>query len=76
MTEWADFDWAGVIFGVVVAAAGFGAAYWLWPSGVTEIPVSQLTLGQIFRVIGSLFLGLIGVAGVAGAIKDANEPFH
>jgi len=35
-----------------------------------------LTLGNLLRVAGSVFLGLIGIVGVIWAIKDANEPFR
>jgi hypothetical protein len=49
--------------------------YWLWPSGVADTPLVQLTLGQAFKVVGCGVLGLIGIAGVASAIKDGNEPF-
>jgi CDP-diglyceride synthetase len=63
-----QFDWAGVIFGIVIAAAGFGAAYWLWPA--------ELTIGQVARLFGALALGIFGVIGALWAIKDANEPFR
>jgi hypothetical protein len=38
-------------------------------------PISSLTIMEFFKICGSLALGLVGVGGVAGAIKDANEPF-
>jgi hypothetical protein len=69
------FDRAGVMFGAALAVAGFSAAYWLWPDGIMGRPISSLTIMEFFKICGSLALGLVGVGGVAGAIKDANEPF-
>lgn len=76
MTTDARFDWAGVIFGLFVAADGFSAAYWVWPSGAMDTALSQVTIGQLLRVCGSIVLGLVGIVGVVWAIKDANEPFR
>lgn len=76
MTTDTQFDWAGVIFGLAVAAAGFGAAYFLWPSGAMDTSPSQVTMGQLFRMGGSGVLGLIGIVGIVWAIKDADEPFR
>lgn len=69
------FDWAGVIFHATLACVGFGAAYWLWPSGVIDKPISVLTLGEILRALAAGVVALVvGVAGLLGAIKDASEP--
>jgi hypothetical protein len=76
VTADSQFDWAGVIFGLCVAAIGFGAAYWAWPTGITDVPLSGLTLRQVLWLLGSLALGFVGVVGVFWAIKDANEPFR
>jgi hypothetical protein len=53
-----QFDWAGVIFGLVVAGIGFAAFYWVWPSGALDKPISSLTLGELLRVAASIFLGV------------------
>jgi hypothetical protein len=70
------FDWAGVIFGVGVAAVGFGSAYWAWPSGALDMPLMQLTMRQVFWICGAGLGAFVGVVGVIWAIKDANEPFR
>lgn len=74
MSAHSQFDWAGVIFWVIVSAMCFGAAYWAWPDGVTDKPIASLALRDVFWLIGSLVAGLFGVGGVVGAIRDANEP--
>jgi hypothetical protein len=72
-----QFDWAGVILYVCIAAIGFGAAYLVWPAAGMDKPLSALTVSEALRIIGSLLLGLIlGVGGLVGAIKDANEPLR
>jgi hypothetical protein len=75
MTPGTSFDWAGVLFGSIVAVAGFGAAYWLWPEGMLDRPISTVTFREALKIGGSLALAFVGLAGVGGAIKDANEPF-
>lgn len=72
-----QFDWAGVIFGVVVALLGFGGAYWAWPAGVMDRPISGLTVWEALRIAASALIGfVVGVGGVVSAIRDANEPFR
>jgi hypothetical protein len=36
-------------------------AYLLWPSGVFNIPFSQLPLGNIFRLVGAILFGIIAI---------------
>jgi hypothetical protein len=62
---------AGVIFYLGIAgAAGFGA-YWIWPEGVTDVPLSRLTLGLLLKVGGSVLLGFIAFGAILGALTDA-----
>lgn len=37
----------------VFLAIGWAAAYWVWPSGIIDLPLLQITLGTLFRVIAS-----------------------
>ena len=30
---------------VVLFSVGFAIAYWIWPAGITDIPLGQITLG-------------------------------
>jgi dipeptide/tripeptide permease len=76
MTHYPRFDWTGVIFGLVFAGMGFAASCWVWPDGALDKPIASLTLGELLRVAGSIFFDLVGLLGIAWAIKDANEPFR
>jgi hypothetical protein len=71
MSGESQYDWGGVIFGVICAAVGFGFAYWAWPDGVTDKPLAALTLRDVFWVGASIFSGLFGLGGVGLAIRDA-----
>ena len=45
---------AGLIFSAAMVLAISGAGvFWLWPSGITEIPIAALTLGLIGRALGA-----------------------
>jgi hypothetical protein len=62
---------AGVIFWLVIASgAGYGA-WWFWPSGVTDVPLSSLTLGLIGRAGSAAMLGVIALGAIGGALSDA-----
>jgi hypothetical protein len=71
MTTGPQFDWAGVIFYLVLAAAWGMGAYWLWPDGVTDIPISRLTLGLLVKAGGAVLMGILAIASIFGAITDA-----
>jgi hypothetical protein len=58
-----------VIFYLAVAAAAAYGAWWLWPSGVTDIPVSSLTLGLLLKVGGAVFLGLVAIGALGGVVS-------
>ena len=64
---------AGVVFYLIFAALWAAGAFWLWPNGVTDIPLSSLTLGGLLRAAGAALMGLIAVICVFGAINDAND---
>jgi len=36
-------------------------AYLLWPSGIFNIPFSQSSLGNIFRLVGAILFGIIAI---------------
>lgn len=42
----------------VILALGLGAAYWIWPSGAIDLPLSAMTLGALLRVVGSIVVAL------------------
>jgi hypothetical protein len=62
---------AGAIFYLVFATAWAIGAYWLWPDGVTDIPLSALTLGALLRACGAVFMSIAALGCIVGAITDA-----
>jgi hypothetical protein len=68
-----EFDWAGVIFHLVLAACFAAVAYWLWPDGITDIPMARLTLGLLLKAGGTVLLGMLALASIFGAISDASN---
>jgi hypothetical protein len=52
-------------------AGGIYGAWWLWPTGVTEVPLSNLTLAMVGKAAGAVFLPFIGLGlALAGADID------
>lgn len=50
----------GRIIGSIIFAAALTAAYFFWPTGLGDIPLSQLTLGMIGEAIGCAVVVGIG----------------
>ena len=46
---------------------GLAAAYFLWPTGITDIPLAALTLGKLFRAFGAIVIA-VGAYGLAAMI--------
>ena len=63
-----------MILGTLVAAIAAGLAYWVWPDGVTDKPLSSLTRDELLRAAAVGILGLAGIGAVFGAIRDAARP--
>jgi len=42
-----------VVVWMFVALAGFGFAWWIWPSGVMDMPLASLTLWMLARAMVS-----------------------
>ena len=68
MTTTGDAKVAGVVFRLVLAVAWGTGAYWLWPDGVTDIPISKLTLGLLLKAGGAVVCGLLAIVATFGAI--------
>lgn len=65
-TIWQRIDGA---LGILMGAAMLGAAaWWCWPSGITDMPLAQLTIGGLARAVGSVVLWtLSGVIATSAA---------
>lgn len=63
----------GAIFYLCAAALWSGGAYWLWPDGVTDVPLSSLTLGALLRATGAIVCGFCALFCIGGAISDATD---
>ena len=59
-----------MLVNLALGAAFFAAAYWCWPTGITEMPFAALTLGHLLMAGGSVLLVLFGFAGLWKAIED------
>ena len=44
---------------VIVLVVGLAVACWVWPDGITALPLSSITLGALLRAIASGSIGLI-----------------
>lgn len=55
------------VIAVILLALGFGAAYWAWPSGITDLPLGSVTIGQLLWALASGAIVLITI-GIAGAL--------
>jgi len=51
--------------GLIFLAIALVFAYLVWPAGVTELPLSQITLGGYLRILASAGLALAGIASLA-----------
>jgi hypothetical protein len=50
------------IMAVTFLAIGFPAAYWVWPSGITDLTLASITFGALLRAIGSGVIALVSCA--------------
>ncbi len=46
---------------VAILAIGFAAAYWVWPSGITDLTLASITFGAVLRA-GSGVIALVSCA--------------
>jgi len=41
---------------------GLAIAYWVWPDGITDLPLAQITLGGFLRFFASAAIALVAAA--------------
>jgi hypothetical protein len=68
--------WAGIGIAIAWQTAFVGGCFvmavWMWPAGLLETPLSELTLGPIVRAVVSVAFLSVGVTSLYLA---AVEPF-
>lgn len=40
--------------GAILFAIGLAVAYWVWPTGITDLPIASVPFGSFLRVIGAV----------------------
>ena len=55
---------------IVVLWTGLGLAWWVWPAGVTDIPLQDAPSGTLAWAIGALLIALLTIAIVVKAWRD------
>jgi len=58
---------AARLFGGTVLIIGFAAAYFLWPTGITSVPLAAVTVGQLLRALGAVVIA-VGSFGLAAMV--------
>ena len=43
----------------VFLAIGLALAYWIWPSGITDLTLSAITFGAVLRALASCVVVLV-----------------
>ena len=51
--------WITVVGPLLVSAIGLAIAYAIWPTGITDLPLGSITLGQALRAIASVIVGIL-----------------
>jgi hypothetical protein len=49
------------MFGPVVLALGLAFAYWIWPTGITNLPLASITLGALLQAVSSVLTALVSL---------------
>lgn len=58
-----------LVWFLVVLAIGGSLAYLLWPEGITDIPLGELTLGVLARLGSSFVVGYVTI-GLAFSVFE------
>lgn len=56
-----------VLATIISIAIGGAITYWIWPVGITDLPLAQITFGALLRVIASCITSFITFMFVAHA---------
>jgi hypothetical protein len=58
---------AARIVGGTALVLGLAAAYFVWPTGITDVALGAMTFGQLLRVFAAVGIGLVTI-GFAGML--------
>jgi len=53
------------VMAAVLLGIGAAAAYWVWPAGITDLPLAAITFGALLRAGASSVIVLLVLAMVA-----------
>ena len=61
-----------VVWAVASVLLGIGwiVAYWVWPSGITDLPLASITFGELLRAIASGVIALITLGFVTVLVME------
>jgi hypothetical protein len=51
----------GLVMAAVFLGIGGAAAYWIWPEGITDLPLASIKFGGLLRAIGSGVIAFIAL---------------
>ena len=58
------------IVGIILLGIALGIAYWIWPEGITDLPLGAITLGQFLRAGAAIVVAFIPLSFLLGVILD------
>ena len=53
------------IVATVLLAIGWAVAYWVWPAGITDLPLAAVKVGALLQAIASGVIALVTLCLVA-----------
>lgn len=59
-----------VLVSALVVVGGSATAMWLWPDGLTDGPISSITLGAFIYALGGAIAALISIIVLIGVWSD------
>jgi hypothetical protein len=60
-------QWGGRTLAAVLLGIGWAAAFWVWPDGITDLPLAAIRLGAFLRAIASGVIAFLAL-GFAWAL--------
>ena len=51
--------WTARVTAAVFLGIGWAAAYWVWPAGITDLPLAAIKFGALLRAIASGAIAIV-----------------